>query len=253
MKNDTPNKRLSISLDYRLIIGLLLVVIVAMFIIWKPWSPAVRDESRVIEVTGEATLKAEPDEYVFSPNYQFKNASKEQALKELTAKSEELISKLKELGVNDNQIKSNSNGYDYYGYYYDGRLRTNNYTLQLTITANDKELAQKVQDYLITTEPSGNISPRVTFSESKRKELENKARDEAAKDARAKAEQSGENLGFKIDGVKSVRDSLGFGGGYPEPYPIALDTKEQAQESQLTVQPGENELKYSVTVVYYLK
>lgn len=249
----SSNKRFNLALDYRLIIILLLAVIATMLIIWKPWAPAVQDENRVIEVTGEATIKAEPDEYVFSPNYQFQNENRDQALANLTKKSEEVIAKIKELGVADNSIKTNASGYDHYNFYYDSRLKTNNYTLQLTITLDNRELAQKVQDYLITTEPTGNVSPQATFSEAKRKELESQARDEATKNARAKAEQSGTNLGFKIGGVKSVKDGVGFGGIEPY-YGRAMTTDmAQAPEQKLAVQPGENELSYSVTVVYYLR
>jgi SNF2 family DNA or RNA helicase len=44
-----------------------------------------------VSVSGSATLKAEPDEYVFYPSYEFKNADKTAGLKELTAKSEEVV------------------------------------------------------------------------------------------------------------------------------------------------------------------
>jgi uncharacterized protein YggE len=251
--NATSNKRFSLSLDYRFVIILLLIVIATMLVIWKPWSPAVKDENRVIEVTGEATIKAEPNEYLFMPSYEFRNANKDTALSELTKKSDEVVGKLKELGIADSKIKTNSSGLNYYPYYYDEMAKTNNYTLQLTVTVDNRELAQKVQDYLITTQPTGAISPQATFSEDKRKELESQARDQATKDARAKAEQSGKNLGFKVGSVKSVNDGAGFGG--IEPYynrGMALDTA-VVPEQQLAVQPGENELRYSVTVAYYLR
>ncbi len=51
---------------------------------------------------------------------------------------------------------------------------------------------------MVTTAPTGQVSPRPNFSDAKRKELESKARDEATKDARAKADQSARNLGFKV-------------------------------------------------------
>jgi uncharacterized protein YggE len=120
----------------------------------------------------------------------------------------------------------------------------------LTITVNDKALTQKVQDYLVTTSPTGSVSPQTTFSEAKRKELESKARDEATKDARSKAEQSAKNLGFKIGKVKSVEDGSGFGGiVLREGLTMASDSK----ATSLSVQPGENDLHYTVTVTYYLR
>jgi uncharacterized protein len=249
----TPGKRFNVSLDYRFVIGLLLAVIAVMLIIWKPWATAKLDDSRTIEVTGEATLKAEPDEYMFTPAYEFKNADQEVALAALTKKSEEVIAGLKNLGVADNKIKTNSTGNNFYPYYYDEGTKTNNYTLQITVTVDNRELAQKVQDYLLTTTPTGAVSPQFTFSDAKQKELESRARDEATKDARAKAEQSANNLGFKLGKVKAVTDGAGFGPIHPGFSRGAEVTTMIAEDQKLAVQPGENELSYSVTVTYYLR
>jgi uncharacterized protein len=246
--SSTTNKnKLHLSLDLRLIIAALLLAIVGMLALWKPWNTT-NATDRTVQVTGQATLKAEPDEYAFYPSYQFKNANKDTALSELTKKSDTIVAELKKLGVEDKYIKTNSNGYDYTTY-----RDTNDtiYTLMLTITVPTKELTQKVQDYLLTTSPMGSVSPQATFSDTKRKELENTARDEATKEARAKADQSAKNLGFKVGKVKSVSDGAGFGEITPfetrGSAPMAADTK------QLSVQPGQNDLNYTVTVVYYVK
>jgi uncharacterized protein YggE len=257
MPAETPNtaakNKLNVSLDFRLVIAFLLVVIVAMLLIWKPWGTPSSD--RTVSVTGQATLKAEPDEYIFYPNYQFSSANKDTALTELTKKSDQIVGELKKLGVANNKIKTNSGGYDLpIERKPDSEVAT--YTLSLTVTATDKEQAQKVQDYLVTTSPTGSVSPQAGFSTTMRKSLESKARDQATKDAREKADQSAKNLGFKVGKVKSVSDGTGFGdviplgrgySGATEPA-IAEDSQQQ-----LTVQPGENELSYSVTVVYYVK
>jgi uncharacterized protein YggE len=252
-ENKLKNNKISIKLDMRIIIFVLLTIIIAMLVIWKPWSPEPSNNDRTITVTGETTIKAEPDEFVFYPSYEFKNASKDTALSKVTKKSEEIVGKLKELGVPDDKIKSDSDGYNY-NYYYLSENAQNVYSLRLTVTVDNRELAQKVQDYLITTSPTGNISPTANFSEAKKKELENQARDEATKDARAKAEQSGENLGFKVGKVKSVEDGNNFdqiglyrGGAEMS---IAQGNKDSGS---LAVQPGQNDLNYTVTVVYYVK
>jgi len=249
-----PNKnRLNLSLSWRLVCGLLLIAIIVMLVIWKPWQSA-KTSDRTISVTGDTAIKAEPDEFVFSPSYEFKNADKQAALADLTKKNDELIAKLKGLGVTDKQIKTNASGYSNGTYFPTINGGASTYTLSLTITLNDKALTQKVQDYLVTTSPSGAVSPQADFSESKRKSLESQARDTATKEARAKADQSAKNLGFKVSRVKSVDDSGGFGGG---PRPLinsSLDSGSAKTASpSLSVQPGENDLTYSVTVVYYIK
>jgi uncharacterized protein YggE len=123
----------------------------------------------------------------------------------------------------------------------------------LTVTTYDEKLTQKVQDYLISTTPTGTISPQATFSQKKQKELQDRARTEASKDARTKAEQSAKNLGFKLKAVKSVNDASGFGGVYPTLSEKSLAVDSVAPPATYAIQPGENDLTYSVTVTYYIR
>jgi uncharacterized protein YggE len=250
-KPKTTNK-LNLSLDLRLICALLLVIIGVMLALWRPWVDQPASSARTITVTGESTIKAKPDEYVFSPQYEFKNADKAAALADLTAKQTDITTELKKLGVKDDQIKADSNGYNY-GYYYDETARTNNYNLMLTITLSDKDLVQKVQDYLVTTQPTGSVSPQANFSDKLLSTLENGARIAALQVAKGKAEQSAKNLDFKLGKVKSVDDSGSKGNIMPMLMQGSnLSSTAEAKDS-LAVQPGQNELNYSVTVVYYVK
>lgn len=243
----TPQSpKVNVAIDLRFIVGALLIIIVAMLLIWRPWAGI---SDRTIEVTGQTTLKAVPDAFVFYPRYEFKNANKDIALAELTKKNDQIVAKLKELGVPEASIKTSSSGYDA-GLIPESEGKGSTYTLQLTVNVDNKELAQKAQDYLVTTAPSGTVSPQPMFSEAKQKELESAARDQATKDAKQKANQTANNLGFALGSVKAVRDGLGFGGA--EPYPV-METDGSVARSSLGLHPGENELSYSVTVTYYIR
>lgn len=253
-QKQTNSNKINLSLDTRLIILILLVIIAGMLAAWRPWNSTANADDRTISVTGEAKITESPDEYVFNPSYQFKDDKKDVALAAMTKKSEEVVGKLKALGVQDSKIKTDSDGYNY-DYYYDELERKSTYSLRLTVTVGTKDLAQKVQDYLVTTEPLGQVTPRANFSDSKRKELENRARDEATKNARAKADQSAKNLNFKVGKVKSIKDGAGFNGDIGilregSTMSIAADS---GKPQSLTLQPGEDNLHYSVSVVYYVK
>lgn len=248
MADTKQTASISINVDFRIIAAVLLLIILGMFALWRPWEAG--GDDRTISVTGQATVKATPDEFVFYPTYEFKNADKQAALAQLTKKSDEVVAAIKKLGVADGGIKTNSDGYDS-PVYKDDRS-TPAYTLRLTVTVGNKELAQKVQDYLVSTTPSGAVTPQPAFSEAKRKELESKARDDATKDARSKAEQSAKNLGFGIGSVKTVSDGSGFGVGIMPAGRGAMDTA-VSSPPQLTLQPGENELSYSVSVTYFVR
>jgi uncharacterized protein YggE len=247
----TNKNRLNVRLDLRWVSLVLLVIIIVMLAVWRPWESGPTDASRTITVTGESTLKTAPDEYVFYPQYTFKDADKTAALADLTATQDEIVAGLKKLGVADNKIKADSSGYNY-NYYFDDTNKTYNYTLALTVTVDDKALTQKVQDYLVSTSPTGSVSPQASFSDAVRKKLESQGRDAATKEARSKADQSAKNLGFKVGKVKSVSDS-GNGGGIMPMYSTMEAGDSSAAKQSLAVQPGENELSYSVTVVYYVK
>jgi uncharacterized protein len=239
-----------ITLDLRIVVVALLAVIGIMLALWQPWSNNSSD--RTLEVTGESTIKAEPDEFVFYPTFSFKNSDPAAALAELSKKSDEIVSKLKGLGVTESNIKTNANHFENGTYFPEQALETS--SLQLTVTVTEKELAQKVQDYLVTTAPEGSATPQLNFSSAKKKQLETEGRDEATKSARTKADQSAKNLGFKIGKVKSVTDGAEFGA-----YPLidritgAASDSGASTASSLTLQPGLNEITYRVTVVYYVR
>lgn len=247
-QQEQMSKKAGFSLDLRFIVVILVLVIGGMLATWQPWTNKTSDD-RTISVAGQATVSAEPDEYVFYPNYEFTDADEDTAIEKLTETNNQIASELKELGVKDNQIKTNAGNNNYY-ITREPDSDDAIYTLSITVIVDDKDLAQKVQDYLITTDPTGSITPYPTFSEAKQKELQSQARDQATKDARSKADQSAKNLGFTVGKVKSVDDGAGFGGIIPLDRSASSVAEDTA--SSLPLQPGENELTYTVTVEYYL-
>lgn len=249
----TKNK-VTVALDLRVVCLVLIVALLACVALWRPWTAVSNANDRTIEVTGEATLEATPDEYVFSPNYQFNTDTKEAALSAVTQKSSEVIAGLKQLGLQDSMIKSDSSGYENQSFPQFGGSKVT-YNLQLTINVDKQALVQAVQDYLITTVPTGSVTPNATFSESTRKELERKGRTAATADARKKADQSAEELDFKVQKIKSISDTnQNTPGFYPLSPKVGAEDSVIAQSAPaIAVQPGQNELSYAVTVVYYIK
>lgn len=256
--NEKPSLKSRLKLIFWKLTSLvLLIALIVSVVLWKPWQANIKASDRTVTVTGTTTIKAEPDEFVFYPSYRFSNTSGQAALTAMTAKSNEIVAKLKELGVPDSKIKTNAANYK--ESYSPPPDDTNTTTLSLTVTVGTKELAQKVQDYLLTTSPSGSVTPQSSFSSAKQKQLENQARAKAEEDARSRADQSAKNLGFKVVKVKSVEDgNLNYIGPCgPGSLQCAttqsLGAERDASSSQLTLQPGENELPYSVRVTFYIR
>ncbi len=251
MSEVKTKQSINLSLDLRYVVIALLVIIGVLVFLWKPWANSA--SARTIEANGTSTIEAEPDEFQFSPSYQEKGSDRAVIQKRLMDKVSGIVTKLKSLGVAESDIVLASSTYD--NYFNDG---TNEITSNsLTITIKDKDLAQKVQDYLITTSPQGQITPYPTFSDKKRKELESNARIEAIKDAKKSAQSSADELGAKLGKVISVSDSssdlitpmLSTKSGA-----VAMDaTSGTATVSSLPLTPGKQKIPYTVKVKYEIK
>lgn len=226
-------------------------ILASVLLFWKPWDLAVNENTRKVSVTGSATVEAEPDQYQFNPTYTRDTTEK------ISQLNDQIITTLKNLGVKDSEIKNNASRYGSQEIYYlvapeKGEEKS---TLNLTITVDNKKLAQKVQDYLVTTNPSGSITPYASFSTSMLKKLQNEARGDAIKDARKKADQTASELGVKIGKVISVSEGSDGECGYGA-ICYAADTgvssSKGAAEDSISVQPGTDEYTYSFTVVFAL-
>jgi len=247
-------KQFIVSLDYKtlamVLLGLYLITVGIMLYLWQPWSTSPAD-ARKITVTGESTIQSEPDEFQFNPTYNITSDTRDGAIQKAADKSTTVVAELKKIGVEDKDIKINGYSQDWY---YDENDK-NHTSVNITITVSDKDQAQKVQDYLLTTEPEGQITPWPTFSDSKSKELETQARTEAVADAKLKAQASADELGIRVGKVLSVSEGSGFG-DYPIAYmqdEMMVGTDSAKASRSIPIQPGEDEYRYNVTVVFELK
>lgn len=241
----------SLRIDLRLVCVVLLLIIVGMLAFWRPWEDS--DTKRTISVTGDAVIEAVPDEFVFSSTIK-KTGSDPQKLKDELAKvGEKLVADLKGLGVEENKIKLSGSSYDSYDYYYyrnDKGEETGQ--LQITITVGTKELAQKVQDYLLTQDIEGQLTPQAQFSVSKQDELKNQARDKAVADAKSEAERTAQGAGARLGKVVEIKDSESIAYPWFASPGIALDAAERDKAS-LPVTPGENTFTFQIHATFELK
>ncbi len=224
--------------------------------VWRPWTAAF--STKTISITGDATIKALPDEFVFNPAYEKKAETEKEALAAVNAVTAEVIKGLKGLGVADKDIATSSNaGSGYYPFRWDDTTKTGH--AQVTITIHDKNLATQVQDYLLTTNLTGSASPQSSFSESRRKDLEAQARTKAIADAKSKADQAASELGLRVGKAQSINLSGGYGGTIPM---MANDSsaggKPMIAKSEVAPVPsqvytGQNEISASVSIVYALR
>ena len=228
-----------------------LALIIAIFglLVWsQPWSGAGSEEVRKLSVRGEATVQADPDEFVFYPYLEKSGADKDALRSELTKQADTVVNELKERGVEENQIVLDASSYDnwYAAAGEDGNMR-----VSLTITLADREKTQEIQDYLLSLDNlEGQLSPQANFSETKQKELESQATDLAIKDASDRANQQARLVAAEVGDVLEIGQPQDAG------FPISFDRAGSAEltteAASLPVLPGLNEYSVSINVTYEL-
>jgi len=234
------------------VIQFLLLVAIFGLLLWStPWDNSSSSNRRTIKVTGQATIKANPDEFTFNPYFQETGSDKGAIKTSLTEKANSAVEKLKELGVEEKNITLDASSYDRW-YYQKNEKGTLNIRLEIVVT--DKDIVQKVQDYLLTLNIEGQISPQATFSKAKQKELDAQAVEEASNDAIAKAETQAKLFNAKLGDaitIKQGSDSIFYGYGGVDS--VGLAVKEGSSASSLPVLPGQNEYTQTMTVTYELR
>jgi len=237
----TQGKRLVLTFSWKMLSLVLLVSLIALTIYTKPWdtSPA---NPRTVTIKGEATIKKAPDSFVFNPSYE---AEEQDAI---TSKTNEVVSKVKELGLGDAGIQSSVSNYNKYNT--DGSTGDPVYSVYLTLSVEDKELAQKIQDYLLTTSSTGQITPTAGFTKATQKVLRDEASNLAVQDARKRADSTAANLDTKVVKVVKVTEPDQTDGGI---YPVYSSLDSKSSGAGLPINAGESEFNYTVEVEFEIR
>lgn len=244
------NQKISLSFNLVWLTWLLGLIIIGMLVMWRPWQAETANRS--IAVSGQSTISAQPDEFVFYPTFELTDSDQAQLKARITNLVDETVAALKAIGVTDSQIKLNAyGGEDYYFVYPGDKDSDYRVSATLTVTSTSQEQSQSIQDLLINTDAQGQLTPTVQFSESKRQELETQAREEAIANAKTKAEQSASLLGAKLGKVIEVSESSNF-----DVIPVdqrATEVSPDGAAADLPVLPGENEFSYFVNVKFAIR
>lgn len=158
-----------------------------------------------------------------------------------------IIEDLKKLGVNDKDIKTTNYSVNPNYDYSRGGQNITGYTVAQTLAVNITpiDIANKVIDTAILDGANivGGIS--FTFNEKTKKELENKARNEAVKMAKEKAESLSRATGIKLGKIVDVQESGNF-----EPRPFMMTQSLETKSADTQLQPGENSITINITLSY---
>lgn len=223
----------------------------------KPWQTKPQE---TISVTAEGKTDVTPDVAKITASIESKNPNLDAARSENENKVSTIVPKLKEIGIDEKDIKtqnlSANPGYEppvsqpqTLIYPAPPKPNTNVFSTSLEVTIRDFTLADKVISTLTQNGATNLFGPQLTVGDEKLDEAKSKARDSAVEQARKKAQQLAKASGRSVGKVVKITEGTDF--GYPIPV-IARGSADLAEKAS-QIQPGQNQVTINLSVDFALK
>ncbi len=203
-----------------------------------------------LSVNGEVTRV--PDLAIISAGVVTRAASATAALQQNAERMDRVIAALKRVGIDDRDIQTSSISLNpEYRYPENQSPQLTGYTAsnQVTVRFRDIRNSGKVLDILVAEGANQISGPSMTIEHPE--EALDEARARAVAAGRARANLYARALGMRVVRVVSVSE----GGGYyaPPPAPPPAPVMMAAERSYTKIEPGEQKLQVSLSMVFELQ
>lgn len=215
---------------------------------------SLRNPPLVISVSGEGKVTGTPDIAMLSFGVQTDRlATAEAATKDLGTRMQKIIAALKQQGIAEGDISTQSLSlYPVYDYN-DGRTIPRGYQAGQSLSVKVRDTA-KVGDVLSLAATNGaNQVGGVSFTIDDPEALRDTARSEAIAEAQEKAQELAAQLGRRLGRMTAFNEN---GGGYYPPMPYyARDAMAGAvaNEAKMEIPSGDQEVSVIVSLTYELR
>lgn len=216
-----------------------------------------------ITVNGEGEAIALPDIASFSFSVSMDADTVSEAQSGVTAKMDAILRALKDLGIEEKDIKTSD--YSFYPKYVytpiycvttpcpGGRQTQDGYTASHSVSVKVRDTENAGQALAVAGEQGATNLSSISFTVDDQDKIIDEARAEAIADAKEKAEMLADELGVKLVRVMGYSDNQGGG---PMPYyreaAMGADTV-SFQAKAPTLPTGENKVMVSVSVTYEIR
>lgn len=229
------------------IIGTIVLVLLLVWIVpWSKinWGRITWQPSEVITVNGEAKTQERNQIASFSAGVMVQNMDKKEAIAEVNTKINDLIKSVKDFGIAEADIKTQSISYyqEPKGGQNPGQWQVSN-TIEIILRSVDK--ATELTDLLSKSGANNVYGP--SFGMDDTNKIEKSLYEAAMVDAKEKAESIAKASGRKLGKVLSVSD-----GGTTNNYPIYAAKLDSGMGGAAT-ETGSTTVYKSLTVVFELK
>lgn len=233
--------------------GLLILIflfLIKIFDISYPLTIVTTTRTSELSVIGEGKVEATPDMAYIEAGITINNAQTvDDAQKTINKVNNEIISSMKSLGINKDDIKT-SNYSIYPNYEYDGRAnKISGYNGNVTITIKTKKLELVSKIIEGSTKAGANQIQGVRFTIDKPESYREMAREEAIKNARQQAQKLAKKLGIKLGKVVNIVESTSD--SYPQPYErYAAKGLGGGEGDGATIEPGSQTITSTITLYF---
>lgn len=204
--------------------------------------------SGTMAITGQGSASGTPDIATMSMGVSHEAAIAQNAMDWVAKDVNEMLSRLKEAGLEDKDLQTSSISlYPVWSRSDRGATRTvtgYSATVSLRVVLRDLDRLGDVLSQVVSA--GGNRFNGLSLGIEDTSGLEAEARAAAIRDARMKADQYAEAAGVTITGIETISESGGGGG----PYPVVRMADAVMGAESMEVARGENNIIQSVTVVF---
>jgi uncharacterized protein YggE len=207
--------------------------------------PPFASDGLTITVTGTSIIKVEPTQAVVWLGVTVEESSANSAWQKSAEVMENIIKNLKELGIAENDIRTTN--YNIYPRYdKDGKLIGYASAHEIEVKVRDIKRVGEVIDVSVSGGANRVNGIQFTISDEKMKELQRKAVQDAAKDAKVQADSIASAFGAKIVKIVAIMPEQIW---YQVPRPTVYSEK-SLDTFSTPIEPGVLEISGSITVTY---
>ncbi len=207
--------------------------------------------SQTVSFSGEGKIKATPDTAKVEIGLVTEGKDSILVQNENSSKMNAVIKFLKEQGIKEEDIKTSNYNLSPKYDYNKGKSILAGYVINQSLTVTVRDLAKtgSILDGAVSN--GANQINSISLVVDKPEELKNKAREEAVKQAKEKALLTSKTAGFRLGRVIGFNESSV--GEPPVFYEAMGKGGSVASSPSPQIEPGNQEIKISVTLIYLIK
>ena len=227
----------------------ILIIALAAFYL-KPWQTKPQE---TISVSATGRTQTIPNVAKITATVETKNSNLETARRENEEKVEGVIAKLKDLGIDEKDIQTQSiSGGPGEIMIYPPPPRqptTNQFSTTIEVTIRNFEIADEAISALTQNGATNLYGPNLTLDEKAQEDAKSRAREDAVEDARQKATQLAQLSGRKLGKAVKIQEQ----GDIIFPQPFLAQSEADLKQKASQIQPGQNDVTISLSVDFELK